>query len=455
MDISSPKKIHFVGVAGVGMSAIAQYLAGNGHIITGSDREFGKGTVQKVQQQLEAKGITCVPQDGTAIDNTVDAIVISTAIENTIPDLAKAMTLNIPVLHRSEMLKIITNSKKTIAFSGTSGKSTTTALAFHILHECGKEASLITGAGLISLQEQGLIGNAYVGTGEWLLIEADESDGTLVNYTPEIGVMLNLDKDHKEMHELFAIFETFKNNTKHVIVHDKYPDIAKYSTHKKNDFGEKEGLGYTYAGFKQLQDRIQFTINNIAFEVPLLGAHNMENIAAAVAAVCETGLVTIADCAKALQNYKGIYRRLQILGVKKNVLVIDDYAHNPVKIAAAIRTFQSLTQRVIAWFQPHGYGPTRFLRADFVHEITHALRPADQIWMSEIFYAGGTAVKDISANDLIQDIKATHSNAFFVEHRNDLVTALKQQLQAGDILLLMGARDPSLEKFTNEVFNAL
>ncbi len=455
MNINSPKKIHFVGVAGVGMSAIAQYLAGSGHSISGSDREFGKGTVQQVQQQLEAAGIQCMPQDGSAIDHTVDAVVVSTAIENTIPDLAKAVALNIPVLHRSQMLTIITQSKKTIAFSGTSGKSTTTALAFHILHECGKEASLITGAGLISLQELGYIGNAYVGKGDWLLIEADESDGSLVNYTPEIGVMLNLDKDHKEMHELYEIFETFKNNTKHVIVHDKYADIAKYSVNKTHDFGIAQDVGYKYSNFLQLQDRIQFTINDIAFNTPLLGAHNMENIAAAVAAVCQTGLVSIQDCANALKNYKGIYRRLQILGIKNNVLVIDDYAHNPVKIAAAIRTFQPLTKRVIAWFQPHGYGPTRFLRTDFVHEITNALRPTDQIWMSEIFYAGGTAVKDISANDLIQDIKATHKDAFFVEDRNNVVALLKQHLQAGDILLLMGARDPTLEKFTNKVFNSL
>ena len=160
-------------------------------------------------------------------------------------------------------------------------------------------------------------------------------------------------------------------------------------------------------------------------------------------------------CASSLKTYEGIYRRNQVLGNKNGVWVIDDYAHNPVKCAAAIMGCQPVADKVIAWFQPHGYGPTRFLRADFVREIAAALRPQDEMWMSEIFYAGGTAVKDISANDLISDIKALGKNAYFVEDRNQFLETVKPHLTGNAVLLLMGARDPSLERFSKDVFEKL
>ena len=135
--------------------------------------------------------------------------------------------------------------------------------------------------------------------------------------------------------------------------------------------------------------------------------------------------------------------------------MIDDYAHNPAKCAASIKACQPLAEKVVAWFQPHGYGPTRFLRQDFVEEISNTLRENDEIWMSEIFYAGGTAVKDISANDLIEDIKAKGKKAFFVEDRNQFLETVRHSLSENSVLLLMGARDPSLEEFCKELFEKL
>ena len=143
------------------------------------------------------------------------------------------------------------------------------------------------------------------------------------------------------------------------------------------------------------------------------------------------------------------------MGEKNGVWVIDDYAHNPAKCAASIAACQYISPKVIAWFQPHGYGPTRFLRTDFVKEILNVLRPTDEIWMSEIFYAGGTAVKDISSNDLITDIKQFNENAFFVEDRNDFLSAVRPHLTENCVLLLMGARDPSLEEFGKQIWENL
>ncbi|MBP6625739.1 MAG: UDP-N-acetylmuramate--alanine ligase, partial [Chitinophagaceae bacterium] len=189
----------FIGVGGAGMSAIAQYLAGNGKKVSGSDRLFNDPVNDYVKHQLEKEHITCFLQDGSGINEQTEAVIISTAIEESNVEMMKARSLNIPVIIRAELLAEICASKRTIAIAGTSGKSTTTAMLFHILFENGVSPSLITGAGLASLQEGGKIGNAFCGQSDWLLIEADESDGTLVKYKPEIGLLLSIDKDHKEL----------------------------------------------------------------------------------------------------------------------------------------------------------------------------------------------------------------------------------------------------------------
>jgi UDP-N-acetylmuramate--alanine ligase len=447
--------IHFIGVAGTGMSAIAQYLSGIGKTVTGSDRYFHPNQPNETKQKLEAEGIGCFLQDGSGISSSTALIVISTAVEESNVEIQKARSLQISIVKRAEMLALITADKKTVAVGGTSGKSTTSAMLFDILYYAQLEPSIISGAGLVRLQEEGKIGNAYVGKGDVLVIEADESDGSIVNYHPYIGLLLNIDKDHKEIEELNSIFTTFKNNSEKFVVNANHPLAAPFSQHSLQDFSiGKHTVGFVADNFIQTGLQISFTINEVPFTVQAIGKHNMDNALAAVAVANQLG-VSLPICAEALQHYKGIYRRNQVLGQKNNIWIIDDYAHNPAKVAAAISGVQPLANKVIAWFQPHGYGPTRFLRHDFVEEIAAILRPQDEIWMSEIFYAGGTAVKDISANDLIQDLQAKGCQAFFVEDRNSLVAAIQPRCNAGDVLLLMGARDPSLEQFAKQVFEAM
>lgn len=301
------------------------------------------------------------------------------------------------------------------------------------------------------------IGNAFVGNGEWLIIEADESDGSIVQYRPEIGVLLNIEKDHHELDELVKVFETFKRNSKHFSVNRSNVYAAKLSADAKNDFsvnGNDLNAGFQGTEFHQNGFQISFKVNGQNFTLNILGRHNMENAVAATAAAALTG-VSLSDAAAALEKYEGIYRRAQVLGQKNGVWVVDDFAHNPVKCAAAIAACQPVSGKVVAWFQPHGYTPTKFLRKEFVNEIAHALRDQDEIWMSEIFYAGGTATKDISALDLINDIKALGKNAYFVEDRNLFLQEARTHLSEGTTLLLMGARDPSLEQFGKEVYERL
>ncbi|MBL7743284.1 MAG: UDP-N-acetylmuramate--alanine ligase [Chitinophagaceae bacterium] len=449
------KNPFFIGVAGSGMSAIAQYLKGTGQNVSGSDRFFKEGEYNETKEKLEAEGIACFVQDGSGISKDTDLIVVSTAVEDTVIEIQKAKQLNIPIIKRSELLALIAESKRTIAIGGTSGKSTTTAMLFDILEYAGLQPSIISGAGLVSIIKQGKIGNAKVGAGEWLVIEADESDGSIVQYKPEIGLLLNIDKDHKEIETLLDIFKTYKENSKKFVVNQSHPLTKGFSQNLQQDFSwDGSEAGYKAKEFTQQGLAISFTINNIPFRLNVVGRHNMENALAASAIAAQAG-VDLRTCAEALSKYEGIYRRHQVLGNKNGVWVIDDFAHNPVKCAAAIHACQPIAPKVIAWFQPHGYGPTKFLRNDFVSEIAAVLRPEDEIWMSEIFYAGGTAVKDISANDLINDLKALDKHAFFVENRNDLPAAVKPHLSGNCVLLLMGARDPSLEQFAKEVWSRL
>jgi UDP-N-acetylmuramate--alanine ligase len=451
------KSVFFIGVAGTGMSAIAQYLAGLGKDTAGSDRYFKPGEYNETKEKLEAEGIRCFLQDGSGITGATDLVVVSAAVEDTVPEVQKAKQLGIPIVKRSELLAWIARSKKTIAVGGTSGKSTTSAMLFDILEYAGLEPGIISGAGLISIIRKGKIGNAKTGRGEWLVIEADESDGSIVQYEPEIGLLLNIDKDHKEIGALMDIFGVFKKNTKRLFVVNQGHVLARQlSQDPAHDFSAEatSQAGYTATGFRQEGLTISFRINGVGFRLRVVGHHNMQNALAATAVACQVG-VSLEQCAAALESYEGIYRRHQVLGRKGGVWLIDDYAHNPVKCAVSIAACQHIAPKVVAWFQPHGYGPTRFLRPDFVQEIAAVLRPEDEIWMSEIFYAGGTAEKNISAADLINDLKALGKAAFFVDDRNHFLAAARPHLSDNCVLLLMGARDPGLEAFAKKVWEEL
>ncbi|MCQ2063339.1 MAG: Mur ligase domain-containing protein [Fibrobacter sp.] len=462
----------FIGVAGVGMSAIAQYLVGKGVEVRGSDRQFGeflagKCEKPKVMGQLEECGVKCFAQDGSGVVEGLDAVVVSTAIEDSNPDLKRAKELNIPVMHRSEMLAKISKEARTIAVSGTSGKSTVTAMIYHILEYAGLQPSVMTGAGLVNLQAQGKIGNAVSGKGEWLVVEADESDGTLVRYEPEIGLILNVDKDHKEMNELQEIFLKFSHNILSaghtLIVNDAHPLAKKFSAGREFDFGFESYVGVQGVDFKTAGTHIKFRVRHLAelvnFEVPLPGKHNMENALAATAAALRAG-VSLRTCADAIATFPGVFRRHQILGTFNGVTLVDDFAHNPAKISASIRSAQDFTEgRVLAWFQPHGFGPTRFLRNDLVAFIAKALRPADigedrendVMFFSEIYYAGGTVTRDISAGDLADDLIIKGCESVYIENRMECAKKMVEYAKPGDTILLMGARDPSLETFAKQV----
>lgn len=456
--VNEPKQalgaLHFVGVAGSGMSALAQFAASDS--ISGSDRAFDRSQQPERRAQLENLGVRITPQDGSGISPECTGVVYSTAVEETVPDFAKAKELGLPLLHRSELLAFWVETMPTIAITGTSGKSTTTAMVFEILHRAGYAPSLITGGELRLLQEMGLWGNAYQSTSPGksiLVIEADESDGSVVRYKPSIGVILNLQKDHKEESIVMEMFRSFKGNIKDRLVLTDQANLAELQNGALT-FGFSEKAHICGQEIELRPDRSSFLIDNTRFSLPIPGRHNIENALAAIAA-CQAYGLELAEMVEPLSRFKGVARRFQVVGETRGITVVDDFGHNPAKVAASIQTAKNRAARVLAVYQPHGYGPTRFLWHDFVESFSTHLGPQDQLHMLEVFYAGGTATRDFSAADLVKDIAAKGTNAHFAQSREALIGTLAKIAQGGDLILLMGARDPSLSQLARDIFQAV
>lgn len=452
-DPQSAGCFHYAGLGGSGMSALAQFQVMIGGRASGSDRAFDRGERGELRGQLERLGITVLPQDGSGVAEDCAALVVSTAVEEQVPDVAAARANGVPILHRSELLAHFVATRRTVAVSGTSGKSTVTAMVFEILAGAGRDPSVITGGDLLLLQAQGLPGNAFAGSSDLLVIEADESDGSLVRYAPAVGVILNLQRDHKEMSEVAAMFAVLRARAREALVVGEGETLdalaggaLRFGFGADADLrGQDVELGVAGSFFR---------VEDVRFTLPVPGRHNVANALAAIAA-CRTLEVPLGDMVAPLAKFQGVGRRFQTVGAAHGVVVVDDFAHNADKIAAALQTAHLRAARVLAVYQPHGYGPTRFLRQDFVTTFARELKPEDRLWMLEVFYAGGTAQRDVSAADIVADIAARGVNAEFAPSRDWLAARIAQTARAGDVVLVMGARDPSLTDFARNIVAAI
>lgn len=452
-DPLSTARFHYAGVGGSGMSALAQYQAMRGGNVSGSDRGFDKGERREARAQLERLGVALHPQDGSGVEGDCAAVVVSTAVEPGVPDFAVAERRNLPLVHRSEMLAHWVAGTRSIAVSGTSGKSTVTAMTFELLRGVGRDPSVITGGDLVLLQREGLWGNASAGKGDVLVVEADESDGSLVRYRPAIGVALNLTRDHKTEAEVYAMFQTLRQRTREAFVcgeEDSLGDLREGAL----VFGLGDRATLRAHDVELGGQRSRFTVDGVRFMLPVPGEHNVRNALGAIA-VCRALDVPLADLSGPLEQFLGVARRFQSIGVARGIEVIDDFGHNPAKIAASLATARLRAGRVLAVFQPHGYGPTRFLREDLIETFATQLRAVDQLFMLEIFYAGGSAVRDLSSADLVREIVARGSQAEFAPTRDGLIERIAEAARPGDLVIIMGARDPSLTPFAGRILARL
>jgi len=447
-------KYFFCGVCGSGMSALAQIARLEGNSVSGSDRAFDKGENKEVNEKLKGMGIEIYPQDGSGVKRELDFFVVSTAVEETNPDYLKAKELGMKITHRSELLSDYIKKNKTIAVGGTSGKSTTTAMIWHILKECSMEPSIINGACINSLREMGLVGNAYKGKSEIMVIEADESDSTITNYSPEIGIILNITKDHKSIEEIKEIFSRFILNSKNIFINQDAPNCAEISKKSQN----KNIIYFGKNPMKLEIDKIdffssEFNLNGYKFFLPLGGRHNIENAMASVS-VCNFLGIDYKRISEALRTFSGTFRRANLIGKINNISVIDDYAHNPAKIEAALKTFLK-SKRTIAIYQPHGFAPTRMFKNELINIFSNYLKESDIIIMPEIYYAGGNVIKDISSKDIIDELSKRGKNAYYFKNRKDILSFIRNISLEGDIILIMGARDNTLNDFAKEIYEIL
>ena len=399
LDPRTAGRFHYAGLAGSGMSALAQFQVMLGGRASGSDRAFDRGQRGEARRRLERLGIEVHPQDGSGLTAECAALVVSTAVEEQVPDFAAARARGVPVIHRSELLAHFVHRFRTIAVTGTSGKSTVVAMVFEILRGAGRSPSVITGGDLTLLQAEGLWGNAFHGGSELLVVEADESDGSVVRYHPAVGVVLNLQRDHREMEEVARMFAAFRAQTREAFVAGDAENLQFVAEGARLfGFGPRATIRGVDVALEPGSSRFQ--VDSTAFALPIPGAHNVANALAAIAA-CRAVDVPPGAMVEPLARFRGVARRFQVVGSARGVEVVDDFAHNPAKLEAAIATARRRARRVLAIYQPHGYGPTRFLRRDFVDSFARSLGAEDRLWMLEVFYAGGTATRDFSSADIV------------------------------------------------------
>ncbi|HHT9129374.1 MAG TPA: UDP-N-acetylmuramate--L-alanine ligase [Candidatus Brocadiaceae bacterium] len=448
---------HFVGIAGIGMSAIAQVLKEQGDIISGSDRNYDKQITPYVFSTLSSQGISLYPQDGTGIKDNTDFVVVSSAIEEDNPDIKKALSLNKKIIKRADLLAEMFNHKYGIAIGGTNGKTTVSSMVGYILDYVGLSPTIIIGGCIKNYINNSHLGNAKTGTSDIISIEADESDGSIVLYTPKISVITNISKDHQTIENISKIFEIFSQNTRETLilnidcVHLKMINFRHKNiiTYGLNNNAAIVAKNIVYKPFQAI-----FEVNGQSFEINLPGAYNVSNSLAAIA-VARSLNINDAKTAAALRQFKGVQRRMDIVGEVDGVKVIDDYAHNPDKVTAAINAVKLGCKRVIVIFQPHGYGPTSFMKEEYIYAFSNALSPSDILFMPEIFYAGGTASKNISSADIIKQIAESGKKAFFIEKRTDIIPEIKKLIRTGDCILVMGARDNTLTEFCQNILHAI
>lgn len=434
------------------MSALAQFHVMKGGRATGSDRALDHGAAAELGEKLKALGVEIFPQDGSAIEAKPDEVIYSTAVEEGIPDLQRAKERGIATLARADLLARHVSAFKTIAVAGTSGKSTVVAMIFEILESAGLAPSVITGGALRSLAARGFVGNAFGGKSDWLVVEADESDGTLVRYRPWLGVLLNVSKDHKEIAELNTLFSSFLGRCAERVVGADAPEFAGLLQDAAT-FGFDAG-DLRPQDLRLEKDACAFKVSGVSFRLPMPGRHNVENALAALAAAQKAG-VSLERTAKALAEYRGVARRFELIGRERGVEVIDDFAHNPAKVAATLAAAHLRARRIHAVFQLHGFTPAKFMRGEFVEAFANGMRESDTLWLPEIYYAGGTASKTISASDIADDIRRAGKDARFFASRSEIVPEIARVAGSGDLILVMGARDPGLPAFARTLLDAL
>lgn len=433
----------FVGIGGMGMSGLAKILHNAGYKVAGSDRNLDGDYCQRLREI----GVKLYLQDGkgpqqfmqeTGLKADEFKLVKSTAVENQVPDIVAAERLGLEQIMRSDLLAMMFNEKKGIAVGGTAGKTTTTGLIAWILKYAGKEPSCAVG-GIIA----GLETNAFRGVGPHFVIEADESDGSIVKYRPWFSLVTNISRDHKSLPELHKLFADFFGNTSEfrlVCAEDQQAMLLKEACKEPvQTYGFSANCDWRAEKVITDNDSASFEVKGTAFIIKMPGDHNVLNALAAIAVTSACGL-SLNEIAEALNAFPGMKRRYEKVGVAAGVTVIDDFAHNPAEIEAAIATARKSSKRRFIVYQPHGFGPTNFTRDDLV-AVFSSLKADEFLFIDDIYYGGGTVSRDISSEEIVNSVRERFKNVWYTGCRNEIVKRIATEACSGDLVLVMGARD--------------
>jgi len=451
-------RYHFSGIAGAGMNPLAQLVRARGHKVQGSDRSFDQGKNPELAARLRRLGITLRPHDGTAVTRGIERFVYSTAVEADTPEMRAARQLGIELLTRPALLAEVVNAGRPgVAIAGTCGKSTITGMVAWLAREAGVPATVLGGAALVG---EGVAGCFRTGPEEGPVVaEACESDGTLTGYRPSVGVVHNISRDHGELRSVREQFATFAAGCRRLLLNAGCPEAASLrrgadvTTYGVSPTADAR-LEVVSAGPDRAFGLLSLSRGRLALHPPQPGRHNLENAAAAALVGIELGIAPTTIEAL-LARFPGVARRFEVVGTTAHgIRVVDDYAHNGEKLRAALTTAQAGAERVLAVFQPHGFGPARFLRPELRKLLPQLLRPQDRFCYVEIFYAGGTTQKDVSSRMLAADLPAQMGCAYAADHRA-AIEWIQGEARPGDTVLIMGARDPELPRLARAVLESL
>lgn len=442
---------YLVGIGGVGMSALAAALRLSGMMVSGSDRGLeqvaalrggaripSSAPARAALVRLQGMGARIHPQDGSGLDSAITSVIVSTAVEADNADLQRAHQLKIPVMHRAEALAGLVRGQEVLAVAGTAGKTTVTGMLAYVLTECGKDPGLVNGGQVLNWFNEVSLGNARVGgSGQWVL-EVDESDRSLLHFTPNRAMITNISKDHYELPELYDLFTMFVKSVSDWVL------IGQAAADQLATIGcPLDHCHIWNPDSIEMVDHHAFLWRGRTCRMAMPGKHNMLNAAMVLECTSLLG-VPEDDAVDALSTFQGIHRRLEVVGRPgSSVTVLDDYAHNPAKIEASWEAARGLGRRVHAVWRPHGFKPLELMFDELSRCFTQQLQKHnDRGYILPVYYAGGTVQPGRTHEDLVHD--AEHERLRAVPDYSTLETQLYDEVEEGDVILFMGARDPEI-----------
>ena len=454
------KSYFFCGIGGSGMLPLAMIVAARGAAVSGSDRSRDQGRTPEKFAWLESQGIVFYPQDGSG-PRAGQILVASAAIEDSVPDIAAANALGLARMTRADLNAALFNAADSaIGIGGTSGKSTVTGMIGWILESADARPTVMNGAVMRNFSgDDRPFASALVGDAAIYVSEVDESDGSIALYRPDVAVVTNISLDHKSLTELHQLFGDFAAKARVAVINaDDAESAPLLAGGNVVTFGFGKAAAVHGSDFEALPDGCRFAahIDGYRYEVRLRmpGRHNAANALAAIAAARAVE-IPIAEAVKSLASFAGLARRYEVLGQAGDITVIDDFAHNPDKVAATLAAVAELPGRALLFFQPHGYGPLRQMGKELAASFAAGMRPDDKLFVCDPVYFGGTVDRSIGSEALVADIVAGGADAVHLTTRAACGAAMLDDARSGDRILILGARDDTLTEFGRELLEKL